>query len=295
MTASATDPQLHGVWKLLSCTSGGTDIFTTQTHLVFAGAVCWRVDPDAIHYDDLPPPELRFDTDVAAMPARLVVHHLYARAQGGGFDESPRRAIYAIDGDRLTIAWTKNPDFPQVISDEHPGVVDRFEREADPDVAAQLRAPPARVSRARRVHRELGTLEWDAKLRWWSGHVTWAGAAHVGLHVSLPHDASEDVLDRAAAILRRLNPRAVYARAAAQLLKLHNDTWREWTDEKGAAHQGPVLNAAEFMAKLSPDGININDEGGAEVYLNDGGLFWGHAVVVGLDPEMNPTRVDIAG
>jgi uncharacterized protein (TIGR03067 family) len=295
MTASATDPRLQGVWKLMSCTSGGTDVFTTQTHLVFAGAVCWRVDPDTIQYDDQPPAEQRFETDVAASPARLVVHQLYARGEGGGFDERARRAIYAVDGDRLTIAWTAHRDFPEVMTDEHRGPIDRFQRESDPEMAARLREPPARVSRARRVHRELGTLEWDAKLRWWSGHVAWAGAARVRLHVSLPHGASEDILDRAAAIVRRLNARTVYAHAAVKLMKLHNETWREWTDEKGEEHAGPVLNAEQFMAKLSPEGIKIDDEGGVDVYLNDGGLFWGHAVIVSLDPEMNPTRADIAG
>ena len=51
----ATDPRLNGVWKLQSCTSGGTDVGVAATHRVFTGAGPrspdkFRVDVNSGHF-----------------------------------------------------------------------------------------------------------------------------------------------------------------------------------------------------------------------------------------------------
>ena len=152
------------------------------------------------------------------------------------------------------------------------------------------------MQRFKRRHPDLGELEWDANVDWWCGHVAWAAHARVRLNVSGSKDSDAGLFDRAAAILRRMDARAIYRHAAAGLLETHNDGgWRERVDETGQASETPVLDAQGFMAKLSPEAVKIDDDGGVDVYFNDGNLFWGHAVVVSLDAALSPVRVDIAG
>jgi uncharacterized protein (TIGR03067 family) len=292
MTTPA-DPRLQGVWKLLSCTSRGTDVFTSATHRVFVDALTWEIDPHHVVYDDQPPPESRVEIDTATAPARLTVYHPL-ELDDGSVGERPRRALYAIDGDRLTIAWTSFRDFPVQI-DGHDGPIDRFARETDADLVARYSAPLARVQRFKRRHPDLGELVWDANLDWWTGHVAWADHPRVRLHLNGANDAGGGLFDRAAAILRKLDARAVYRHAAAGLLKVHNEGWRTWQDQNGNAGETPVLNAEQFMAKLSPDSVTVDGEGAVNVCLYDGQLFWGHAIIVNLDASLNPTDVDIAG
>jgi uncharacterized protein (TIGR03067 family) len=291
--ASDADPRLQGVWRLLSCTSGGTEVGVNATHRVFEGARTWEIDPDHVVYDDQPPPEARFEIDAGASPTRITVHNQFA-IEDGSFAERPRRALYAVDDQHLTIAWTGFRDFPTKI-DGHDGLIDRLARETDAALIARHRVPPARMQRFRQRHPDLGELEWDANLDWWRGHVAWAGHSHVRFNVGGSKDAGAGLFDRAAAILRRMDALAIYRYAAAGLLTTHNDGWRKWVDEAGKASESPVLSAEEFMAKLSPEAVSIDADGGVDVYFNDGHLFWGHAVVVSIDAALTPVRVDIAG
>jgi len=290
---SPADPRLQGVWKLQSCTHGDSEVGVSATHRVFEGALTWEIDPDRVLYDDQPPPEARVETDAAAAPARMTVYNQF-EIEDGSFSERPRRAVYTIDGDGLTIAWTAFRDFPTQI-DGHDGTIDRFARETDAALVARHRLRPERVARFKQRHPELGELAWDENLDWWRGHVAWAGHPHVTFSISAPKDAGAGPFDRAAAILRRMDAQTVYQHAATGLLKTHNESWRQWVDETGKSAETPLLNAEDFMAKLSPEGLNIDADGSVDVYFNDGYLFWGHAVVVSLDAALNPVRVDIAG
>ncbi len=51
---------------------------------------------------------------------------------------------------------------------------------------------------------------------------------------------------------------------------LYNDTWR--------APENPVLDAAEFMQKISLSTIQVMDEGSLSLYFADGDLFAGHLI-----------------
>lgn len=60
---------------------------------------------------------------------------------------------------------------------------------------------------------------------------------------------------------------------AADLLKLHNEVWSE----------GKIISKNEFKKRINIQGILIFGEGNAELYYDDGDLFWGHTIVVDVD------------
>ena len=74
--------------------------------------------------------------------------------------------------------------------------------------------------------------------------------------------------------------------AADELLDLYNDTWRD---------SAPAIDRKAFMQRLSLDTLNIDEEGSWTVYLDDGGLFLGHAIQVSVEADGEVADVDLAG
>lgn len=72
--------------------------------------------------------------------------------------------------------------------------------------------------------------------------------------------------------------------AAVDLLDTYNDNWREYQEieSDGAAVDvsNPELSAEEFVNRLILVAVHIWGENRCEFFYNDGGLFWGHSVVV---------------
>ncbi|MER2261462.1 MAG: DUF2262 domain-containing protein [Psychrobacillus sp.] len=60
---------------------------------------------------------------------------------------------------------------------------------------------------------------------------------------------------------------------AEDLLILHNEVWNE----------GKIISKNEFKKRINIQGILIFGEGNAELYYDDGDLFWGHTIVVDVD------------
>lgn len=117
------------------------------------------------------------------------------------------------------------------------------------------------------------------------------GARDVQLHVFGSVDATSADLDAAAdRIARVVLPRAT-AFAAAELLHAHNESWREVDDDAPS----PVLGGTEFVARLTLDAVGVVRDGVVELWFDDGDLFWGHAVMVQLDPNLDPRHASIEG
>ncbi len=57
------------------------------------------------------------------------------------------------------------------------------------------------------------------------------------------------------------------------LIELHNETWNE----------GEIISKEEFVNRIKLEGILFFCEGNAELYYNDGDLFWGHIIVVDVN------------
>lgn len=148
----------------------------------------------------------------------------------------------------------------------------------------------------RRVHPRLGALRFDANRGWWDCRLPTGAFPNLGegvLHcyVRGAADVTESRLDGAAHRMSRVELVRATARAAADLLKVHNESWRE-TDGNTAS---PLLTAAEFEARLRLEGLVVREGGDIELSFADGDLFWGHEVVVDLDAELIPIHASIQG
>jgi hypothetical protein len=108
----------------------------------------------------------------------------------------------------------------------------------------------------------------------------------VALTVTDDLDVPAGRLDQVAAIVRRLDPRALRGAVADDYLEVYNDTWRQDDDE--------ALDRGGFVARIAPTFVDV-DEDLIQVYLNDGGLFAGHSIVLSLDTDLRITDVKLAG
>lgn len=140
-----------------------------------------------------------------------------------------------------------------------------------------------------RVDAVLGTLVWNADLEWWEGQADIAGVP-IRFSLSQPEDggsAAAPNIEKARSVIAFLREHEPEARLVAsdELLEIYN---AEWND-------GPALSDEEFMARLILDDLSIADDGTAEVFYRDDGLFAGHAVVVTIDENGNFADADVAG
>ena len=268
---------LLGVWALVDATARGSRVHTGQTHLVVQADRLWEVWPDSVYYEGEPGPEHTYSFD-AGSPARLRV-------------EVPRGAFCHLvvrDGDTLRKRLGGVfGSFPDSMDDEY-GTLYVYERVRGVEADALLQPVPRR-SRSQVLHPVLGELTFDANLDWWSTRMEISGAE---LRVDVSVDPSVDpapAFDVAADIVRRVEPATLAAYAASQLLDLHNDTWRDDDD-------GPPIDAATFAARLTPTSLTIELDGeGATLWFDDGDLFWGHIVHVGLDAQLQPVDASFSG
>ena len=157
--------------------------------------------------------------------------------------------------------------------------------------AAKRAAAPAKAGRPRSELRDttLGTLTWNADLAWYEGRPK-VGRRDVGLHVAPPPNSGPaSLLARARRVVSDLDgyERKAKAVAARELLALKNEVWRD-PDE-------PLATAADFRRRMKLEGVKVSGAGDVTFFFRDGGLFFGHAVVVELDPSDAPFGAEIAG
>lgn len=98
-------------------------------------------------------------------------------------------------------------------------------------------------------------------------------------------DVPAERFDEAADILGRLDPQTLRCVVAEDYLELYNDTWSQ--DDEDLDYDG-------FCARITPTSVDI-DEDGVQIYLDDGGLFLGHSIVVSFDAELRRTEIKLAG
>lgn len=96
----------------------------------------------------------------------------------------------------------------------------------------------------------------------------------------------EVTLELAAEVARHLPELDRLARqvAVAELLETYNNGWNEYDEaqEDGTLNgvSNPQLSGAEFEAKLSLNAVNVTGDSMLAFFYEDGGMFWGHSVVV---------------
>lgn len=133
----------------------------------------------------------------------------------------------------------------------------------------------------------LGRLIRESRLEWWRGEVE----ISPGHEVSVSFRGEEAGVEEGVARARRTyefirgSEERIRRYAARGLLEIYN---QEWND-------GDALGEDEFIAEMSMEGISFHADGDAEVYYDEGGLFFGHTIVVSVGPNLEITDTDIAG
>lgn len=73
--------------------------------------------------------------------------------------------------------------------------------------------------------------------------------------------------------------------AADYLLEIHNDAWNE----------GPLTDRDTFVERMRLESIVVDPTSERTLYYHDGGLFWGHSIVVPVLPDEAFGEAHIAG
>ena len=122
----------------------------------------------------------------------------------------------------------------------------------------------------------LGRLTFEAGNAWYTGQVC---NEKDTLAISLDAGDLPACLARGREIVQRLPDfvRSANEYAIAELLALKNSGWLEEGEE-------PLI-AEEFIARLRLEDINILPHGIAEFWYDDGDVFWGHGIVLTLEPD----------
>jgi hypothetical protein len=146
----------------------------------------------------------------------------------------------------------------------------------------------------RSTHPTLGEFEYDRSLRAFSGAVDWNGR-RVPLSLGCPDPKRpKRVLKHAESLLANWQDwqHRAPAFAADRLLALKNG---EWADEDDDGKRAPPITRDEFLARLSPNSIEIQESGRLTFWFDDGDLFSGHLVHVDGKVDGKITKAGIGG
>lgn len=132
----------------------------------------------------------------------------------------------------------------------------------------------------------LGTFTLKRSVDCFSAEVEWGGQP---ITLDLSHSAEvEKSVQTAHALWQHQSEwnRRVRDFAVEELLPWKNDNWRGDDAE---------LSPDEFKNRMTLEAIDVSPEGSFTFWHNDGGLFLGHAIMVGGDLAQGPTDADIPG
>jgi hypothetical protein len=131
----------------------------------------------------------------------------------------------------------------------------------------------------------LGVLRYNPDHEWWEGDLP--GDVDAALYIDGPAGPGPEWLPQVRATVaaaQGLVDEAIEF-AAGQLLAEHNERWNQ---------EDEPLTAAGFARAVSLSSIALRQSGTVEIYLDDGDLFDGNAIVVTLDRDLVPSDAKIA-
>jgi hypothetical protein len=273
----------YDVWRLVSITHRGNEIWTDQTHLCVKKNVLWEVWPEEVYYEGEPGPERPYSLEWIGEDldgvGKLKVHIpnrgsfcYIIKLLPGGFLEMRLGQVFG--------------QFPESFDDEW-GNLYRYEKERDQELVAKLMQAPPQVPRPSRTHKQLGKLCFNANYHWWESKVQLADGDDVTLYVEGTKDTEDSHFDQCQLIIDKLDINGAKSFASSKLLTLKNESWLG-DDEQ-------PLDETAFMSKLVPMSIELSEDKTVDLTFNDGGLFYGHVVLVNLDAQGKCKSADIAG
>lgn len=147
------------------------------------------------------------------------------------------------------------------------------------------------------VTADIGVFELERPLGSFSGVITWCGReVSVLLEVD---DKAEEGAETCRTALDGLEAQVADATstderwrryAAEKLVDLAND-WQEQADEPDAA----AITADAFAARIALSELSVSSSASVTPYFDDDDLFWGHAIVIEVEPDGSLSDAYIAG
>jgi len=139
------------------------------------------------------------------------------------------------------------------------------------------------------VHPNLGLLRYNNEYDWYEGQVTFR---QLQIPICLATDDEgkiESVLSRVNNFVIQLDQYGEKAKdyAVNRLLELKNSAWLDENEKP--------LTPEQFKTLMILESIVISSEGNVEFYHNDGGLFFGHCILVTMDSSNDFIDAHIAG
>ncbi len=136
-------------------------------------------------------------------------------------------------------------------------------------------------------HPVLGRFTYDPSPHWYEGRAM-AGSVPIAIYVPIEDEETPalDAVVPVVANLDRLRAEAE-AHAAAGLLAPKNEAWLD----EGEAEE----TEESFRAKLRLESVSVEPDGAATFSFDDGGLFWGHTVLVFRGPDGTWEGAETAG
>jgi hypothetical protein len=138
---------------------------------------------------------------------------------------------------------------------------------------------------------ELGALEWDARLDQWVGKAEMMDGKQFKLSIrTMPYhqksnrDRSITAESRVAFRDIRRGDAHVRSRVAEDYVSIYSG----W-------HDGEIISAEDFQARLQLDAVSILPKGGAQMFYLDDGMFYGHCLIAHLKPDGSVSRTEMFG
>ncbi len=130
----------------------------------------------------------------------------------------------------------------------------------------------------------MGDLLWSDESNEWVGNVD---LGSVEAQFTLESNEKEEVSDQSRKTFNFLKSNELQVREtiAQKMLTLHNETWNPET---------PV-SKEEFIKKIKLEGISFAEDGKAELFYEDGDLFWGHSITTVIDSNGEISEPSLAG
>jgi hypothetical protein len=121
-----------------------------------------------------------------------------------------------------------------------------------------------------------------------SSGVLWQGTTEVnGARVLVQVPEGPDAEERAAATVTAVVTAGLALRqhCGEQLADTRNEGW---------SRDGEHVEVKDFVLRLAFRAIRSDPDGTTIVTFDDGGLFWGHRILVHLDPTGAPVDVEVS-
>lgn len=208
-------------------------------------------------------------------------------SQPGLTNEQLRERMAGIDSEdilRLRVRFAEPPDDGELVYAE---LVERVGPVADD---AELNERLAELRRPVVVpHPVLGPLTLDRKHDWYECELDWPGGP---VKFTLERGEDEDDPALFATAEQVWHDRydwhdQVRECALRDLLELKNDCWLEDDETE--------LTEAQFLERMKLESVSMDPDGRLTFWHDDGGLFWGHVIMVEGTLGDGPTDATIAG